>query len=203
MSPETPTFSLSNFFALDRKQIVILLTILFILGTAALYIFIYIPSNQRNVEAIRFRAIQNIDKNIGKKIDNSVMLMNQLLGVYKQKKDTVSAYINSFSKSNFELSRIAPDSSFSKETRGDSTRQITFSDENVTVTLQNDSLSIRMKYTLGKFIKPLLSEEAFDNYLLIGERGRILYQTFQRNYFPLLLYGTVAVPYQRGEVYTI
>ncbi|MCF0060577.1 cache domain-containing protein [Dyadobacter chenwenxiniae] len=178
MNQEAATFSLSNFFSLDRKQIVILMTILSILVTAALYLFIYIPSNQRNVEAIRFRAIQNIDKNIGKKVDNSVMLMNQLLA-YQQNKDTVVAsYIKSFPKNDFELSEVKPDDSFPLDTRGDNLRKISFDDENVKIRLQNDNLSIQMKYTLQKFIEPLLSKDAFDNYLLIDERGRIIYQTF-------------------------
>jgi len=179
MDREVSPFSLSGFFSLDRKQIVILLTILSILVTAALYIFVYIPSNQRNVEAIRFRAIQNIDRNIGKKIDNSVILLNQLLENYSKDSTNVKTYVKSFPKSDFELSEIGAGNSFSMKTRGDSIRDISFSDENVMIRLQNYTLDIQMKYKLSKFIEPLLSDEAFDNYLLIGERGRIIYQTFQ------------------------
>ncbi|WP_342087706.1 cache domain-containing protein [Dyadobacter sp. OTU695] len=172
MDRETTPFSLGSFFSFDRKQVIILVTIVFILVTGALYSFLYIPSNQRSVEALRFRAIQNIDRNINKKIENSVILMNQLLIAYRRRPEPVKAYIDSFPKTNFELSDIQTD------TKGDSLLGILFDGEKVQIKLLNDSLSIEMKYTLPKFIEPLLSKEAFDNYLIIGNRGEIIYQTF-------------------------
>ncbi|SDG74893.1 hypothetical protein SAMN04487996_122153 [Dyadobacter soli] len=152
-----------------------MVTIIFILVTGALYSFVYIPSNQRNVEAMRFRAIQNIDRNINKKIDNSVNLMSQLLAAHALNKnsDSVNIYIDSLPKNNFKLSPIEPDSA-----KRDSVRYIISNGETVEIGFQNFGLCINMSYKLPAFIEPLLSKEAFDDYLIIADGGKIIYQTF-------------------------
>lgn len=172
MDGEASAVSLSSFFRLDRKQVIVLATLLFILVAGALYFFIYIPSNRRHVEDLRFRAIQNIDRNIDNKIKNSVELMNRLLIAYERDSTNAQTYINTFKSINFKLSLI------SKADRQDSSTFISMNRNHVKIGLINKRLRINMEYLLPKFVDPLLSGEAFDNYLLVGSNNEIIYQTF-------------------------
>ncbi|WP_159476853.1 cache domain-containing protein [Dyadobacter sp. 3J3] len=186
MERDSGQFSLSSFFSFDRKQAIVLSTILFILVAGALYSFVYIPSNRRNVDALRSRALQNIDKNIHNKIDNSVVLMNVILDVKNnsypdrysfQDKDRLQTYVKSIPRKDFKLDSISKTPLIDPNTQ-DSLRQVKFTGNNVQIILQKHLISLKMDYSFHQFIKPLLPDEIFDQYLLLDTRGEIIYQTF-------------------------
>jgi hypothetical protein len=52
------------------------------------YLFIYLPpQNEKIIREQRFHVLQDIDKNIHAKIDNSVSLMKNLLAAYEPGRD--------------------------------------------------------------------------------------------------------------------
>lgn len=71
------------------------------------YFFIYLPANEKTIQAQRFRALQNTDRNIHAKIENSIGLLNNLLNAYQngddEKKLALNRYIDGYSKTNFTL----------------------------------------------------------------------------------------------------
>src|SRR5215210_1444964 len=90
-----------KYFSFNRNHVAVLITLLFVLFFGAIYFFIYVPQNEKDLQQQRFRTLQNIDKNIHAKIENSVALMSNLLQGKVNKE-----YINYFSrtsKQNFTL----------------------------------------------------------------------------------------------------
>ena len=68
---------MKNFF--NRNNAAVLMTLLFVIVLGASYFFIYVPANEKNLQEQRFRSLQNIERNIHAKIENSVALMHNLL----------------------------------------------------------------------------------------------------------------------------
>src|SRR5215216_718181 len=74
----------------------------------ACYFFIYVPSNEKNVQEQRFRSLQNIDRNIHTKIENGVAMLNLLIKAYNDepsKRDSLKAYIANYASDKFRLSQ--------------------------------------------------------------------------------------------------
>ena len=71
------------------------------------YLFIYLPNNEKNIQAQRFRALQNVDRNLHDKIENSVALLNNLLSEFEKSKPEKTTdlenYIQQYSTKNFTL----------------------------------------------------------------------------------------------------
>lgn len=72
-----------KYFSFNRNHNDVLITLRVVIFWEVAYFFMYVPQNEKRVKEQRFRSLQNIDKNIHSKIDNSVALMNNLLTVYK------------------------------------------------------------------------------------------------------------------------
>ena len=64
-----------NFFLISKSQVSFFTTIVALIVLASLYVFIYIPDNEKAVQQQRFRALQNIDRNIHSKLENSAALL--------------------------------------------------------------------------------------------------------------------------------
>src|SRR5690349_10734156 len=71
-----------KFFSFNKSQGAVLATILILIFLGAAYFFIYLPNNEKRIQEQHFRALQNIDRNIHTKIDNSVALLRNLLNAY-------------------------------------------------------------------------------------------------------------------------
>src|SRR5664279_2379670 len=89
-------------FSFTRNHAAVLITLLFVIVLGASYFFIYVPANEKNLQEQRFRSLQNVERNIHDKIENSVRLMNNLL---KGSIDTPYVrYLSDHSKEQFTLS---------------------------------------------------------------------------------------------------
>jgi hypothetical protein len=93
------------FFSVNRNQSPILIILLIVILLGAAYLFIYIPSNEKELQKEHFRWLQRIDDNIQSKIENSDTLLSHLLDFYSVGSSYAATkkYISSFSKDNFDL----------------------------------------------------------------------------------------------------
>src|SRR4051794_14573291 len=96
-----------KFFSFNKNHAATMATLMVVIFFGALYFFIYVPNNERRVQEQRFRTLQLIDKNIHANIENSIGMMNNLLGAYHKKGDsarkTVVKYVKSFPQENFSI----------------------------------------------------------------------------------------------------
>src|SRR5215211_3005537 len=88
--------------SVKNNYTVVFTTALILVFLGAVYFFVYVPQNEKRVQEQRFRSLQNIDKNIHEKIDNSVALMNNLLK-NPLRLDYIN-HLNTTSKDNFTIS---------------------------------------------------------------------------------------------------
>ncbi len=174
---------------------------LFVVFLGAVYFFIYIPNNERRLQAQRFRTLQNINKNIQEKIRNSEALMNNLL---KNKIDTgYIDYLSEQSKENFTL--IKPLSNGTSPTKlksiTDSGYTINSDNDNRYLNLRLYKLAIKtsnsktdtityemaMKFTFEQFFKGLLPKYVFDEYVVFNNGLPV----FETSHFSVDLKDTV------------
>ncbi len=97
------------FFVTNRLGPVIT-TILVIICLGAIYFFVYLPRNEKNIQEQRFRALQNLDDNIQAKIENSAALLNNLLINYSKgdlsNREGINDYIQKYPTEKFTLTPI-------------------------------------------------------------------------------------------------
>jgi len=95
---------MGKFFSIVRNQKAVFGTLLVLLFLAIAYLYIYIPANEKTVQERHFRCLQNIDRNIHNKIENSDTLINNLLAAYGDiGLDSLQNYISHYSKDQFTL----------------------------------------------------------------------------------------------------
>jgi len=173
-----------KFFSFNHNQTVIALTLVFVLLLGVLYFFIYVPNNQRVVEEQRFRCLQNIEKNIKAKRDNSVALLNTLLPDTLML-DTVSSNLINFkyieqlgkdSKRNFLL--LVPDTAIPKNKDKNENVLITLNSKDLSFYLIKGKYKIGMKYSVKQFFDPILPRDSYDEYIVF-QKDNIVYQTFE------------------------
>src|SRR5438552_11085811 len=181
-------------FQVNKNLAAILTTLLVIISLGAIYFFIYLPHNEKDLQKQRFRALQNIDRNIHEKIENSVALLNNLLSSYQKKlKDKdgsteVTNYINEYSKENFilipikkiprEIWRDSLDSVYTIDANNN-TRQIILSFRKKFILSETDTIGheITMKFSFEQFVKVLLPENVFDQFIVFSNEKPV-YETF-------------------------
>jgi hypothetical protein len=161
------------------------------------YFFIYLPHNERRIQEQRFSALQNIDRNIHTKIENSVSLLNNLLNDYQgqttEGRVKLIKYINEYSSVNFRLTvpaatlaskavllsdSLYKDSAYTIKVNND-TREISLllskQEE-----LQSDVVmvyTIGMKFSFKQFIQFLLPKDVFDEYVVFS-KSKLVYESF-------------------------
>lgn len=164
----------------------IVTTVLCLCFLCACYFFIYLPANERRIEEQRFRTLQNIDRNIHEKIENSVSLLNNIISA--DQNSNLKAYINNFSKEKFILSVPAREKNAYKNKPGknvDSLVKVIVNDSisQVTIDLQKmsskDSAVLRgsLKFSFTQFIEYLLPDAVFDEYIIFS-KGKTVFQSF-------------------------
>lgn len=175
-----------RYFSFYKNYNDVLITLLVLIFLGAGYFYLYVPQNEKAVQEQRFRSLQNIDKNIHSKIDNSIALMHNLLVAYKTTdRKNIIEYINGYGTSNFTLS--VPDSEHIKA-NPDSNFNIIVNNNSRLITLlanlpsggkQTDSMRYRMemKFTFEQFIKNLLPANVFDQYIVFSD-GQVVYEDF-------------------------
>ncbi|PZF74140.1 PDC sensor domain-containing protein [Taibaiella soli] len=182
-----------KFFSINRRQAVAFTTLLVVLAVGMGYFFFYLPANESHIQKQNFRVLQNVDKNIHEKIDNSVALINNLLTAYYSKdvnREELQKYIDNYPDDNFKLAlhdqRQIRDSLNPFRQRADSNYTIKVDDDNQQFSLffiRKDSTVatghkvISMRFRFDQFIKMLLPENVFDEYVVFGNK-RVVYETF-------------------------
>ena len=172
---------MSHFFSFTRNQSVILLTILLVLILGALYLFVYMPGNQRDLEEQRFRYLGKIETNIHTKIENSIgLLNNQLVSFAKDSSNfdnkRLIQYIAKYPRTFFTLIPIdtLPNP---RKVKQDSVCTVALNKEELTILLSKKKYEIGMRYTPKQFIDSLLPRNIFDQFVIL-KKDTIIYQTF-------------------------
>ena len=189
-------------FSAIRKHAIVLTTLLVIVALGFIYLFIYLPQNEKIIREQRFHVLQDIDKNIHAKIDNSVSLMKNLLAAYEPGRDKrkenekfstarLDEYVKNAFKENFT---IIPHSVFMKK---DSIAKMDSLDDVYTLDINNKTQQIVLKYSkkysnsksdtiahaigmrfsFDQFISFLLPQHVFDEYIIFSN-GKTVYETF-------------------------
>src|ERR1700743_3263041 len=168
-----------KFFSFGKSQASVLVTLMVLIFLAAAYFYIYIPQNEKTVQERRFRCLQNINTNIDAKIGNSISMLNYLLTNYHHK-SPADGFDHYTPNSNFKLTPIkkgtvkglsdaAADSLVTIQVDLNS-KQFIFSLAKLTKTRRpantDDTLKLGMTYGFEQFIKPLLTADVFDNYIV-------------------------------------
>ena len=183
-----------NFFSINKNQAAVLTTMVVIIVLASIYFFVYIPGNEKSIQQQRFRALQNIDRNIHAKVENSVGLLNNLLSNYQkggpEERKAIRKYIQDYSKTNFTLTQ--PDTIVStnwsaKKDSLDSAYAISIDDNNKRISLlfvkrieyANSVVSFQtgMEMTFEQFIRFLLPGNIFDQYIIFSN-NKTVYESF-------------------------
>lgn len=179
---------MGRFLSFNRNQVLVLITLAFVLTLGVIYFFIYVPNNQEELESQRFRCLQNIETNIQAKIDNSVLLLNQLLTAYKKDSsyydsNKINKFIKTYSTQNFRLQPITSadssgkNQSIKENSVNDSTYNVDFGSQYINISFQKHGLRTGIKYTIKQFIDPLLRRDQFTQYMIL-KNNHIIYQTF-------------------------
>lgn len=186
-----------KFFPIKKNQAAVLTTLLVLISLCAAYFFVYLPNNENQIREQRFSALQNIDRNIHTKIENSIGLLNNLLTGYQnadaEGRQKLIKYIREYSSTNFTLtppSIISPskrgslkdsldtDSAYTIKVNND-TREISLFFSKLEVNERNDTTEykIGMKFSFKQFILFLLPKDAFDEYIVFS-KGKPVYESF-------------------------
>ena len=177
-----------KFLYLNKSQGYILATLLCLVFLGSCYFFIYLPANEKKIEQQRFRTLQNIDRNIHDKMDNSNTLLKNLLNADSANNESdLQKYIDSYPTDKFLLSNIVPTPLEPKKLKdtlknptsivvNNATRQIVvqLSKANNTNT---SLLQMSLTYSFDQFIISLLPEAVFDEYIVFS-KGNIVYESF-------------------------
>lgn len=182
-----------------REQVPIIITLIIVILLGAGYYFIYLPGNEKNIQKWKFRTLKNVDANIHSKIKNG----NILLGTYL-KGDSLSAYINKLNKTNLDKSYksvVLADSIHKINEKIKQLRSEKFPIDTIvrlknkdfseplscinlnkqlvlyrTEAIQDSIFQISLTYDFANFIKPLLPEDVFDEYMVLGT-STVLYES--------------------------
>ncbi|MEX8546958.1 MAG: cache domain-containing protein [Mucilaginibacter sp.] len=175
----------------------IFITVLVIVFLGISYLYVYIPAKERRIREQGFRAMQNIDRNIQAKIQNSVSLLNNILSAYIRKNKTdgdIKNYIENNAFGSFKLTPIVPikESAFDKlfgpnSDHGYHIQENRFSNQYLLSFYKkqkdkkqngNKAFMISMEMNVEQFFKPLMPDNVlFDEYIVFDEK-KVVYQTF-------------------------
>ena len=180
---------MKKFFSISREQTPIIITLLVVILLGAVYLFIYIPGNEEDLQREHFRWLQRVDDNIQKKIEGCDTLLSHLVDNYAidTLKERTRKYIKSFSTDNFILFDTA-----TLKSNFDDTTSLNYSGTlysmNVYEPLQTFIVSaskskgdttyrVSMQYTFRNFIDPLLNKTIFDHYIVFSNHN-VVYEDF-------------------------
>lgn len=188
-----------KFFSAKSNNSAILITLLIVVALGSVYFFIYLPYNEKIIQEQRFRALQNVSRNVEAKIGNSATLLNNLLDFYfdpteKRSKD----YIDK-SKENFVLTDIIkiPVAEWRKDSLRDTYKiDVHKSTKRIDLVLYKeyvkgrdaiyskdingpDTLILRgaIQFSFKQFVSTLLQKNVFDEYVIFSN-NKPVYETF-------------------------
>ena len=189
---------MKGFFAIRRNQTPVLITLSIVILMLSYYYFIYLPANERNLRAQRFRVLENIEVNIQSKINNSTALLENLLKRYLHAtdiyKEALDNYIRNFPQKDFELLPISYLGATGTAAKQAATNNVTEATIRIDSNSQNFSLlltrgqninpkkqdslfRIGIRSTIHRFIGPLLPADIFDEYVII-QGDKVIWESF-------------------------
>lgn len=230
-----------KFLVFSKERIPFYITLVVVIGLGCSYYFVYLPKNEEDMKAWKFRSLQKIDKNIHAQIKTGHKQLNIYLKSCEGKNrsgnyiENLNNFLTTLQTENFPIGAIITSANkatktdtYSVETtqeneqiierRGAKERQgnqrpapdysLEESSENkktvkrfsglgeinpgskVSFNLSSKQLDIHetyigaknvyqlsLNYEFENFIKPLLSTDVFDQYIVVGD-STILYETF-------------------------
>src|SRR5579863_2339972 len=173
---------LNSYFVPKRGFVFATVIVLIAFGVA--YSFWYVPQNEAELQNKEFRCLQDLERNIRDKIDNSEALLNTLAENLKNPgktydKDKIIKYIHSYPTTYFSLTvntnAVRPKALGGQAAAGDTSIIIT--DQSVVVRRRLNTVVIDVRYTLDQFFKPLFRSDLFDQYIVFKQPA-VIYQTF-------------------------
>jgi hypothetical protein len=193
---------MGKLFSIAKNQIAILGTLMILIFLGACYFFVYVPNNEKTVQERRFRCLQNIDVNIKVKLNNNILLINNLLTTYALKNkakpnnkdsiDKLNRYVANYPSKDFLLLPIelsgkkgrtsqipGIDSLYTIKIDIDSNLQqfTLYVSKAIKKTDSTDWLRMGVLFGFEQFLKPLFPADVFDNYVVFDKDKR-LYETF-------------------------
>jgi hypothetical protein len=177
-------------FSISKNQLTIFITLIVLILLGAAYFFIYVPGNERIVQQRHFLSLQNIERNINLKIENSLAQLKGLDTAYFSdnvyNKWSAKNYIDKYPKKDFTLlapitSKVHADKNKLKN-RDSSYIEVDINAKQLTLFLgKNNDDRIGIRYNIEQFIKPLLPPDDFENYVVFYNgktNNKLLYETF-------------------------
>ncbi|MBV4360393.1 cache domain-containing protein [Pinibacter aurantiacus] len=176
-----------------KRQIPLFVFLCIFALLALMYYFVYIPGNERRLDAEHFKWLQNIDENIRKKIGEADTLLvgymkmfecDKLKGktkIWQQKGDNgtivgrvVSNHEVALNKGVYDKNKYQLDTLFNKDQFSiDADSAI----KKISFTLCRNNVCVTIRYDFSDFVSPLLPSAIFDHYVIFYKGGYI-YEDF-------------------------
>ncbi|MCE7066961.1 cache domain-containing protein [Dyadobacter sp. CY326] len=176
----------------SKEQIPLFMTLAAVLTLGAGYYFVYLPNNEQQIEKWKFRTLQNIGKNVHEKILNGQALLQTYLDNDSLKKHGITRLNANLvllrNNSNLPIDTITNLSLTKSDTIARKPR-ISINEEDKLILMRTapvrytsrpvrtDTMQISLTYDFESFIKPLLPQKVFDQYIVIGAK-KVLYESF-------------------------
>jgi hypothetical protein len=178
---------MTRFFSIGKNQTTTIATLAVLVLLGASYFFVYVPNNEKTVQARHFRCLQNIDGNIHEKIKTSIATINGLLEAANKDSIGVRNYIRHLPDDNFRLlpitDTITPKSnvdslveavadlkqfklSLFRKINPSAVKETTKKAKKPTVKNVTEYHVMGIQYDIRQFIKPLLPTNVFDHYVV-------------------------------------
>lgn len=173
-----------RFFSLSRERIPLLITLAIVISLGAGYYFVYVPGNESDIKQWKFRSLENTGRNIQSKIQighkqlTTYLHSDKLVDSKGGLKDSVNIFLRSLYTENLPISPVTRLTS--DVTAHDALivttipRKLILTD---TATRNGTNFRLSLTYDFDKFIKPLLTDQVFDQYLIV-KNDTVLYETF-------------------------
>lgn len=175
-------------FSIEKKHWLFLACFSVIISLALLYLFVYIPDNEKHLNQRLFANLARVISNIESKQKNTISLLEGLLP--KGEAEVTNSYKDYFSKGFSGRQRLFFETKVELEiTLMDSIQKAQNKKILEEITLGNDSIlhaviqkrgsrneTVSMQYSTNDFFSPLLSGTAFNEYIVVVN-GKIAFQT--------------------------
>ncbi|SKB68408.1 cache domain-containing protein [Dyadobacter psychrophilus] len=187
-----------RFLTLSAERLPLIITLAIVICLSAGYYFVYIPGNETYIKEWKFRSLKHIGKNIQAKIytghkqlktylhSDSLKTFIQTDGIKSKKASSrqVNKFLLGLKSKNLPISGILRADSV--RTIGEtlitntSPKKLILAD---TARRDENIYQLNLSYDFDQFISPLLTNEVFDEYLIIGDNV-VLYETFASGLTP-------------------
>jgi hypothetical protein len=170
----------------SKEQIPLFITLAVVLLLGAGYYYVYLPGNENDLREWKFRTLQNVDINIRQKVGNGKILLQNYLkhnSLRSGQLEKLNQSLGKLSTENFPIGSVKPvtkKGSLKRRIVINGNKQIIIGKADTVknnVTRKDEAFEIALTYDFGAFIRPLLPDNVFDNYIVVSKEG-VQYETF-------------------------